>query len=993
MANEARLNLVITAQDQAKAVIEEFASNIKSAFEGLKDITAGFNMNGMEQSLQGVSEVAMSTRTSLTGSIDGMKQSADTLSVSITESTDKSVQAFRSLEESLNTVSSQIQSSLDNIGQSAHHMDQSLDFMNLQMAGEMIQQVGEQITGFFEDAVSSAADFDQNVVNTTASLNANLGAVKLNTQQIKAMQDAAIKMGESGFYSANQVAEAMNTMSRNGLTYQQIMTGGIDTVYKVAAANQSDIEETANVVSDIYNEMGEIFKKSGMTAQQAADQIGNSMTVAMHHARISMEDFMGAMKYVGPQASAMGIGIKDVSAAISLLGQHGIRGSQAGTTLRRMLTNLTPASKEAAATMKQLGMITKDGSNIFYDASGKMKPLAEVQQLLHDKLGELNPQMQELAIKTIFGQYALSGMTAIVDTAPSKFTTLTAAMNNSNTMTDIMKEKSTGLGMQIQKLNAHWETIKKTIGESLKPVVESLIGGLNSLMKAWEGLSPGTQKVIVETTAIAGVLALLGGGLLATIGTIGMFSTSFGAGIKTIGKMGEAIGKLGPAFLRFGTAAVQGIRAATMAMISNPMILVITAIVAAVAIAAYEIWKHWDTVRGWLTTAWNAISHTATAVWNGVSSFFKQWGVTLLAIFMPVIGLPILIAQHWRQIQTFASQIWNAAINTIKNIWNGAIDWIKGAGQAFVNAIVNAFNWMYNHNYYFKDLVDFIKNVWATIQKDATAAWNKVTQWLIGAWNGIKSVLTQTWNGFINIISAVWNAISSAATTFWNREKTGFQNIWNGIVNVARTVWNGLTSFFSGLWSGISKGVSSAWNGIKNTISSLVNAAINALKGPFNSLGSFFSGLWGQAKQWGANLVNMMADGIKSAAGAVGNAVKGVAKSIAGFLGFHSPTKEGPGSDADMWMPNMMKMFTQGVQQHAPQLQMAIGNVALGLKTGVTTMGNTVNQNHISMPATRGNAARQTVININIDGRSAKTDNDIAENVAKKIYQQMHVIS
>lgn len=949
MANEARLNLVISARDEAKATIEAFANSLKSTFEGLQSqmtqaFSAGTATEGVTKAFQNITDATFMTRTQLEEMFNSVRNSFGNIGLAATDASQLTTSQLRNIIEEANGMRIQVVQDMEDSSNAMQHLDQSMSFMNLQMAGEMIQQLGEQITGFFEDAVSSAADFDQSIVNTTASLNANLGTVKLNTGQIQAMQDAAIKMGESGFYSANQVAEAMNTMSRNGLTYQQIMAGGIDTVYKVAAANQSDIEQTANVVSDIYNEMGGIFKETGMNAQQAAQLIGNSMTVAMHHARISMDDFMNTMKYIGPQASAMGVGIKDVASLISLLGQHAIRGTQAGTTLRTMMTNLTPVSKEAAVQMKALGMITKDGSNIFFDAHGKMKAMTEVQQILHDKLGALTPQMQEMAIKTIFGRYALSGMTAIVDTAPSKFQSLTAAMNNNNTMTDIMKEKSTGLGMEIQKMNAHWETVKKTIGESLKPVVESLISGLNGMMKMWEGMSPGVKQAIIVFSAISGVLLVVGGGFLALIGTIGMFATSFSAGLAAFSTIGTIL--MGP-------------------------VGIIIAAVALIGIAAYELYKHWDQVKAGLSSAWNAISNTAKSVWNGISSFFKQWGITLLAIFVPVLGLPLLIAQHWNQIKTFASDIFNATINGIKNIWNGAINWIKGVAQGFVNIIVDAFKWMYNHNYYFQDLVDFIKKAWDTIVKDA------------------KTI----WNGFTKILSDVWNAVKNAAEAFWNREKSGFLNIWNSIVNGAKTVWNGLTSFFSGLWRGISSATSSAWNGIKSTISSLVNAAVNALKGPFNNLGSFFSGLWGQAKQWGANLINMMADGIKGAASKVGNAVKSVASSIASFLGFHSPTKEGPGSDADAWMPNMMNMFVQGVQQHAPQLQMAIGNVALGLKSGVTNMGNTVHQNHISMPATRGAGRPATNIYIQIDGRSAKTDNDIAENVAKKIYQQMHVIS
>jgi phage-related protein len=96
-------------------------------------------------------------------------------------------------------------------------------------------------------------------------------------------------------------------------------------------------------------------------------------------------------------------------------------------------------------------------------------------------------------------------------------------------------------------------------------------------------------------------------------------------------------------------------------------------------------------------------------------------------------------------------------------------------------------------------------------------------------------------------------------------------------------------------------------------LSGLWNGIISDAKGIFNSLGSFFSDLGQQAFQWGANLVNMIAEGIKHAASAVADAAKNVVGSVAGFLGFHSPAKEGPGADADTWMPNLFKMMTDQI--------------------------------------------------------------------------------
>jgi TP901 family phage tail tape measure protein len=543
---QAKLGLLISAKDEASKVFSEFAKNIKADMENVqKYIKDGLKMDAVTKGVQDDTKKIIESFNNVETAIKDLKGQ---------NFAEKMVEQMKQIRTEANTMASGVNKDFKSISTEAgtlsthiSSMHASFKFGDMMDAGMQLQQTGEKMLGFFESAVESGAEFDQSIKNATSSLDAQGNKADLTSGQIAALSKTALDMGKDGFFSANQIADAINTMAKAGINYNTIMGGGIDVVKKVAAANQQDLEKTATTVSDIYNEMSESFSK--VSTQDAAQQIGNSMTVALHHARISMDDFLNTMKYVGPNASQAGWSIKDVSAAIAVLGQHGIKGSQAGTTLRRMLTNLTPASKPAADMMKKLGMITADGGNIFYTSSGKMKSMVQVQKLLHDHISGLTPQMQTLAIKTIFGQYALSGMGAIIGTNNQKFKDLTKEMKNNAEMDQILATKKQGLMMKIQGVNAHFQTMMKEIGIMLIPVVTKLLGLATKLMNAWDHLGTPIKKAIVIFGAVSSIMMVVGGTILTCIGLFGMFVGSFGHAITGLMRIGSVLRMMSPPIL------------------------------------------------------------------------------------------------------------------------------------------------------------------------------------------------------------------------------------------------------------------------------------------------------------------------------------------------------------------------------------------------------------------------------------------------------------
>lgn len=312
--------------------------------------------------------------------------------------------------------------------------------------------------------------------------------------------------------------------------------------------------------------------------------------------------------------------------------------------------------------------------------------------------------------------------------------------------------------------------------------------------------------------------------------------------------IGTAFTILRGAVIAFATGGIAGLKAFFLTLMSNPVTAIIQIILIVIIAATTLIMSHWKQVSSFLNATWHAISSAAQSIWNALSAFFRRWGTTLLAIFVPVIGLPVLIATHWRQILSFASQIWGAATRTIRSIWSSFINQIQSSARSLGNGL---------------------RSVWNSISSAASSAWHAITSSVSSAFGRIRSAISSGASAIRSVMSAAWNAV-----------RAGASSAWNGITGVVR--------------SGISR------------------------------VGSILRSIGGSAFSWGANLIKMFGNGIRSAIGGVANAAKSAVNSVKKFLGFHSPAEEGPGADADVWAPNLMKMFTNGIVEGTPALQGAL---------------------------------------------------------------------
>ena len=184
------------------------------------------------------------------------------------------------------------------------------------------------------------------------------------------------------------------------------------------------------------------------------------------------------------------------------------------------------------------------------------------------------------------------------------------------------------------------------------------------------------------------------------------------------------------------------------------------------------------------------------------------------------------------------------------------------------------------------------------------------------AWEHMKNVATNIWDAIKNIFVGIWEFIKG----FGESIVSFFTNCGDTIGGIFKRLWEGIKNFFGNIGSGISSACGGIWDNIT---------------GLFGNVGDFFKNLFSDGFSWGKNLISNIGDGIKKGWNWVVDGVKGVGQKIKNFLGFGSPTKEGPGHTADEWIPNLMNMMADDMYDYTPVIARAAFEVAetLGLST------------------------------------------------------------
>lgn len=582
----------------------------------------------------------------------------------------------------------------------------SAAFAKMEKAGKALSSVGDKVEGVGKKlsvvsagiaglgaaAVKTAADFDS-AMSQVAAISGAAG------DEFDALREKAREMGEKTKFSASEAAEAMTYMAMAGWKTQD-MLDGIDGIMDLAAASGEELGSVSDIVTDALTAFG-------LSAADAG-HFADVLAAASNSANTNVSMLGGSFKYVAPVAGALGYSIEDVSVALGLMANSGIKAEQGGTALRSMLSRLAKPTKEVDKAFLQLGISASDA---LVNADGSMKPLSETMDILREKMSGLSEAEQANVAAGIAGQEAMSGLLAIVNASASDYDSLRAAIagadGTAEKMAGTMQDNLSG---QLTILKSQLEELAISFGDLLMPLIRDVVTAIQGFVDKLNSMDDSSRKVILTVAAIAAAIGpLLVGvgktmsaigsimtGIVKLHGALGVLKVSIANGYGIFGKFAEAIkgiGSLaasaGQGIAAFAASAVQGISGAFSAvgsfLAANPIVLIVAAVAAAVAaIAVYgdEIQALLQKLDDWL---------------QGV--FAKDW----TEVFGPVLGEQL-----------------NGFFASVKNIW----DSIKQV---------------------FDGVIDFIRGVF-------TGDWQR-------AWEGVKEIFQGTFNAFASIAKVPINSV------------------------------------------------------------------------------------------------------------------------------------------------------------------------------------------------------------------------------------------
>ena len=315
-------------------------------------------------------------------------------------------------------------------------------------------------------AVKSAADFQQQM-SAVAAVSGATG------EEMAQLTDKALELGQKTSFSASEAAKGLEELVKGGVTIPEIMNGAAEATLNLAAAGGVDLASAAEIASNALN----TFNLSGEDMAHVADMIAG----AANSSAIDVNDFKLSLAAAGSVVALAGGTFDDLSVAITAMGNAGIKGSDAGTSLKTMLMNLQPTTKEQTALFKELGITTADGSNKFFDASGKMRSFADVGQVLQDALRGMTDQQRLATLETMFGSDAIRAAAVFTEQGAEGFTNLAAQMGKV-TAEAVAAQRLDNLNGDLEKLGGTAETAGIKLGNAFQGPLRGAVQAIDKFI-------------------------------------------------------------------------------------------------------------------------------------------------------------------------------------------------------------------------------------------------------------------------------------------------------------------------------------------------------------------------------------------------------------------------------------------------------------------------------------------------------------------------------
>ncbi|MFZ7945658.1 phage tail tape measure protein [Neobacillus sp. 19] len=415
----------------------------------------------------------------------------------------------------------QAQNQMSNTSNSAQTVSKDIKLIqkaSLAMGAALVAGVGA--------AVKTAADFEQKMADVKAVSGAT-------SSEMSQLTELAKEMGRQTAFSASEAAGGIEELIKAGLDIETIINGGLEGALNLAIAGSLNLGEAAEIASTALNS----FKADALSVSDAA----NILAGAANASATDVREMKFGLSMVSAVASGVGLTFKDTATALATFAQNGLKGSDAGTSLKTMLLNLSPSTKAASEQMAELGLLTEKGTSLFYDANGSIKSMSEIAELLKTKLAKLSDEQRQMALKTMFGTDAIRAANILYKEGAKGIDEMWSAMSKVKAV-DVARVKMETLKGAFIQFQSTLESVGIGIGEEFLPALTDITKFATGLIRQFGEVDKSTIKVGLAMAGTTTAILLVGSTIAKLSVALRAFAlTPVGAAITALSILGGVI--------------------------------------------------------------------------------------------------------------------------------------------------------------------------------------------------------------------------------------------------------------------------------------------------------------------------------------------------------------------------------------------------------------------------------------------------------------------
>lgn len=756
------------------------------------------------------------------------------------------------------------------------------------------------VVAFGKSSIDAGSQFDASMSQVAATMGVTTG-------EIGELRDFAMEMGAKTAFSATQAADALNYMALAGYDSNEAMEA-LPNVLNLAAAGGIDLAYASDMVTDAQSALG-------LSMDESAELV-DKMAMASSKSNTSVAQLGEAILTVGGTAKNLAGGTTELSTALGILADNGVKGAEGGTALRNIILSLSAPTDTASDALERLGI------NVF-DNEGKMRSLNDIFTDFNGSLSSMTQGEQTQVLNEIFNKVDLKSVNALLANTGDRFNELSGYIDDAagaaEKMANTQLDNLTG---DVTLFQSALEGAKILVSDQLTPSLRSFVqfgtDGLTQVSDAFreDGLSGAigaAKDIILEagstiasefpgmvTGAVQTVLHdVLGVSQETTDSVLGVMSSFGGAVSEVWSAIGGAIDTVSGSISNTGvtwSGVLDGVAAAVSAA-GDAISDVIDGIADAFGWATEQAQTDgtalnavWDTVSGAVSGAWDIIQTAVNTIVNAVG-----W----LKTEVETDGTTINLA--WDAMQR--------AVSTVGTVISSAIDGITGAFNYFVGSSESGSG-------LFSNAWELAADLFASavmVISDAISAVGDTINWLVSeattdgtlintVWEGIStnfSTMTETLSAVFGAFAALFNGdvagfgqgLLDAAGSFMDGVKSKWETGWNLLLEILgptleairttiSTVWETITDTFTTVWETINGIVSAAVEAVSSTVSSVFTAVSGTVSSIWNGIQSTISSVWAGIQSAVSSAINAVSSTVSSVFQSVSNTVSSIWNTI-----------------------------------------------------------------------------------------------------------------